>query len=124
MDILVVEDNQINRMILRRMLEREGHRVSEAVDGADGVRKAGMKRYDMILMDISMPVMDGTTAARAIRDCEGPSRRVPILAVTAHAMPEDLEVFYNAGMTGHVIKPFTREALAAQLRSATGKRKP
>lgn len=120
LDVLVVEDNRINRIVLREILERDGHSVTEASDGREGVQLAREKRFDAILMDISMPVMDGVAATRAIRDGDGASCAVPILAVTAHAMPEDLDTFRAAGMAGHIVKPITRPALAQQLRRLVG----
>lgn len=124
LDVLIVEDNRINRVVLRAMLEREGHKVTEAGDGEEGVAIAGTRRFDVILMDISMPVMDGVAATRAIRDGGGASHAAPILAVTAHALPADLETFRSAGMNAHLTKPITREALAEQLHRHVGSRKP
>jgi len=120
LNILVVEDNRINRVVLRDMLERDGHTVTEAEDGEQGVALAETTRFDVILMDISMPVMDGVAATRAIRDGSGASRAAPILAVTAHALPEDVEEFRAAGMTGHLTKPIDRAALADILHRHAG----
>lgn len=109
--VLVVEDNEINRFVVRTMLEGDGHTVNEAFNGAEGVVKAGEAGYDLILMDISMPEMDGTEATRAIRAGDGPSKNVPIIALTAHALPSDLERFAAAGMTATLTKPLARTAL-------------
>ena len=113
--VLIVEDNGINRMILREMLVSLGQRVTEAEDGQAGVEAASARRYDLILMDISMPRMDGVTAARLIRESDGASRAAPIVALTAHAMPADIDRFAAAGMTRTVVKPASRRALARVL---------
>ena len=122
LDVLVVEDNEINRFVVRSMLEGEGHRVEEAVNGALGVAAASERRYDLILMDISMPQMDGTAATRAIRSGDGPCRTVPIIALTAHAMPADLARFHEAGMTAVLTKPLTRDGLRDRLRQVAAER--
>jgi CheY-like chemotaxis protein len=109
--ILIVEDNEINRTVLREMLTADGHRVIEAHDGRDGVRLASQDRFDLILMDISMPVMDGRAATRAIRDGGGPSSAAEIVAVTAHALPAEIEDFRRHGIDGYLSKPIQRGAL-------------
>jgi len=117
LEVLVVEDNRINRTVLRSMLERDGHRVTEAHDGEEGVALAQRQRYDVILMDVSMPVMDGIAATRAIRASDGKSREVPIFAVTAHALEDEIHAFCAAGMDGLVVKPISRETLRETLRA-------
>ncbi|RVV96775.1 PAS domain-containing hybrid sensor histidine kinase/response regulator [Mesobaculum littorinae] len=114
--ILLVEDNEINRFVAREMLQREGHSVTEAVNGSAGVDRAESDAFDVILMDISMPVMDGQEATRRIRAGSGPCARVPIIAVTAHALPEEIARFREAGMTDCIAKPIDRSALQALLR--------
>ena len=111
LSVLIVEDNEINRTILREMVEAEGHRVDEAADGRQGVEKAGQRAYDVILMDVSMPVMDGREATRAIRSGTGASREVAIVGVTAHALPEELGAFHAAGMNEVLKKPIDRAQL-------------
>ncbi|WP_068116394.1 hybrid sensor histidine kinase/response regulator [Tropicimonas marinistellae] len=115
LDILIVEDNEINRQVLEAMLLRDGHSVAQAVNGKEGVEAAAAKAFDAILMDVSMPVMDGVSATRAIREGNGPCHDVPILAVTAHAMPGDRETFRAAGMSGLVTKPIVRDELRDNL---------
>ena len=115
MRILVVEDNEINRFVVRAMLELDGHTVDEAENGKAGVALASARKYDLILMDISMPEMDGTEATQCIRTGKGPSYDVPIFALTAHAQPQELERFEEAGMTKTLTKPLTRGALTAAL---------
>ena len=118
MSILVVEDNEINRFLLRRYLEGAGHGVTEAVDGLEGVAIAGAQHFDIILMDISMPRMDGIEATRRIRDGGGRSSKSRILALTAHALPEEQARFRKAGMECCLTKPIGRvdllRALAGQ----------
>ena len=116
LSILMVEDNAINRLVAREMLRRQGCEVTEAEDGLAGVAAAGQRRFDLILMDISMPRLNGIEAARRIR-AGGPNRDSPIVALTAHAMPEDLESFRQAGMDQSLVKPLSRAALTAVLQS-------
>ncbi|EPX80522.1 hybrid sensor histidine kinase/response regulator [Salipiger mucosus] len=111
LDLLLVEDNEINRFVAREMLEAEGHKVTEALDGRAGVEWAEARAFDAILMDISMPVMDGPAAARHIREGAGASAKAPIIAVTAHALPEELARFREAGMAHCISKPVNRRHL-------------
>ncbi|MEI6798902.1 MAG: ATP-binding protein [Pseudomonadota bacterium] len=115
LDILVVEDNATNRIVLEEMLQQMGHCVTMAADGRQGMEVARAHAFDVILMDISMPVMDGLTSTAMIR-AQGLSMGSRILAVTAHSMPADLERFKNAGMDGCLTKPISFGNLAAVLR--------
>lgn len=117
LDVLVVEDNQINRVVVREMLEKEGHNVWVTDDGEQGVEMAASQVFDVILMDVSMPRMDGVQATRAIRNGSGASAGQPILALTAHALPDEIDRFRQAGMNDALVKPVSR----ARLRSALGK---
>lgn len=110
--VLVVEDNQINRRVAREMLQYLGSAVTEAHDGLEGVRLANLRRFDLILMDISMPGLDGLEATKRIRASEGPNADTPIVALTAHALPADLERFRNVGMSDVVTKPISKARLA------------
>ncbi len=114
-DVLVVEDNEINRLVVGEMLHRAGHSVRFAHDGKEGVTAAAERRVDLILMDISMPVMDGVAAARAIREGNGPNRDTEIVALTAHALPTDIARFHAAGMTRVLTKPLSRLALGRMM---------
>ncbi|MEX0282974.1 MAG: ATP-binding protein [Paracoccaceae bacterium] len=110
--ILIVEDNRNNRIVLRDMLELDGHVVEDAFDGEQGaerVQRAGP--YDLVLMDISMPKMDGIEATRAIRAGEAPGVHLPIVAITAHAGASETERFLSAGMDDVLVKPISRAAL-------------
>jgi PAS domain S-box-containing protein len=109
--VLIVEDNEINRRVLREMLEADGHTVAEAIDGHDGVNKANDHSYDIILMDISMPRLDGRGATVAIRNGDGPCKSTSIIAVTAHALPQEIEDFRKHGMDDYISKPIKRGEL-------------
>ena len=112
LSILIIEDNAINRFVLRALLEEVHHRVSEAADGLEGVALADAVAHDVILMDISMPRLDGVEAARRIRVGNGLSKDARIVAVTAHALPGELARFQAAGIDDCLIKPITRGTLA------------
>ncbi len=113
--ILLVEDNRINQKIATRLLEGEGHRVTTAENGKQGVESFREGGFDMILMDVQMPEMDGLEATRAIRGLEGGTgRHIPIIAMTAHAMKGDREACLEAGMDAYVSKP----VVVADLRQA------
>ena len=109
--VLIVEDNSINRIVLRDLLEQDGHEVDEAHDGQEGVAYAKRKSYDLVFMDISMPVMDGVAATRAIRQSEARGTRLPMVALTAQARREDEERFRAVGLDDILIKPITRKGL-------------
>ena len=115
--ILLVEDNEINRQVARAMLTSLGHDVTEAVDGADGAEAANTVAYDVVLMDISMPRLDGIGATRLIRE-GGASKNACIIALTAHAMPNEIVEFRAAGIDDIVTKPVSRALLAEALRRA------
>jgi PAS domain S-box-containing protein len=111
LDVLVVEDNATNRAVLEEMLLNLGQTVTMAHDGAQGMQMARAHQFDLILMDISMPEMDGITATGLIR-AEGASRQSRIIAVTAHSMPADQARFRAAGMDGTLVKPISSDALS------------
>ncbi len=118
--ILVAEDNPVNRTVVVRTLEKQGHSVAVAVDGREAVEQAALERFDVILMDVQMPVMSGLEAARAIREREHQvGGHVPILAVTAHAMTGDREQCFEAGMDDYVSKPIDAAELREKIDSLT-----
>jgi PAS domain S-box-containing protein len=121
--VLLVEDNEINRLVAREMLSESGYEVTEACDGIEGVEKASKARFDFIAMDINMPRLDGVSAAKRILGSAGPNRQTPIIALTAHALPEDIRRFRAAGFADVLIKPLSRQSLAAVL-SETLERAP
>jgi len=103
--ILLAEDNDVNRMLVSKVLAQSGHRVDEAVDGKEALRAAVRFDYDVILMDMQMPVMDGMEATRAIRTLPGKVAEVPIIALTADAMPEHRQMYIAAGVDDLLTKP-------------------
>jgi CheY-like chemotaxis protein len=108
--ILVVEDNAINLHLVNTLLLRLGHRVDAARDGAAAVEMFVKNPYDVILMDVMMPVMDGVTATSEIRKIEAerhtePERQVKIIAVTANSFEEDRDAYLKAGMNYYIGKP-------------------
>ncbi len=113
--VLVVDDHPANREVARLMLAPTGAEIVEACDGVEAVEMAGVQSFDLILMDVRMPRMDGLAATRAIRALDAPFNAVPILAVTADAMPEDADRCLSAGMDGHLAKPITHTALYAAI---------
>ncbi|MEM9318384.1 MAG: ATP-binding protein [Pseudomonadota bacterium] len=115
MQVLLVEDNPINRRIARAMLEPLGCVVTEACDGAQGVELANETAFDVILMDISMPRMDGIEATRHIRTGPAASAAARIIALTAHALEEDIARFKAAGMSEVILKPISAERLSQAL---------
>ncbi|RYG47290.1 GAF domain-containing sensor histidine kinase [bacterium] len=112
---LVVEDNPVNTLVIRMMMERLGIEVDTAENGFEGIEAAAADGYDLILMDVQMPKMDGIEAARRIRMWEP---NVPIVAVTASSVAADRQACRDAGMQGYLVKPVTEEALLAELRKA------
>jgi PAS domain S-box-containing protein len=116
LDVLLAEDNPINQRLALRLLEKEGHRVTLAESGRDVLRLLEAASYDLILMDVQMPDLNGFEATRAIRTCEaGTLRHVPIIALTAHAMSGDRERCLAAGMDDYVSKPISRRELLAAI---------
>ena len=118
--ILVVDDNATNRMVAQALCEMFDCTCESACDGAEALEAARSGRYDLILMDIKMPVMDGMAATRAIRALPGMPGSVPIIALTANAEPEDAQAYRDAGMNGVVEKPMKPEHLLAALQAALG----
>lgn len=113
--VLLVEDNPVNRRLALHHLRRWGHLVTVAEDGVDAVRTWAPGRFDVILMDVQMPRMDGIEATRRIRELEGPGDRTLIFAVTANALRDDVERSHDAGMDRHLSKPVDFDALRGML---------
>jgi PAS domain S-box-containing protein len=114
--ILLAEDNLVNRTLAVRLLEKHGHAVEVATDGREALRKYQAGRFDLILMDVQMPEMDGFEATAGIRALEKTTgTHVPIMAMTAHALTGDRERCLAAGMDGYISKPFQVEELLKEM---------
>jgi CheY-like chemotaxis protein len=114
--LLVAEDDVVSRTLLERMMVKAGHRVMAVEDGSRAVAAAAEQRFDAVLMDVRMPVMDGIEAARRIRAQESAAGvRTPIIALTALALPSDGEQCLEAGMDLFLAKPYRRAELLAAL---------
>ena len=111
----MVDDNATNRMVAETLCEMFDCTSESATDGIEAVEAARTGRFDLILMDIKMPRMDGVTATREIRALAGAAGRVPIIALTANADPEDAAGYLRAGMNGVVEKPMKPENLLRAL---------
>ncbi len=120
--ILLVEDNAINQKLAIRLLQKMGHHVELAVNGADACQMVRDGKYDVVLMDLQMPVMGGLEATKKIRDLERAwGRHTPILAMTAHAAVQDEKRCLEAGMDGYLTKPIRRELLQREIAQMTEK---
>ena len=116
--VLVAEDNQINQLVVTAMLDKLGHKADVVGDGAEAVAAIQRVPYDIVLMDVQMPDMDGLEATRAIRRLAAPAGAVPIVALTANAMAGQREQYLAAGMTDYVAKPIHLVELQAALARA------
>ena len=114
--ILLVEDNEMNRDMLSRRLKRRGYEVVIAVNGADGVEMASLEVPDLILMDMSLPVMDGWEATKNIKATPA-TESIPIIALTAHAMSGDREKALAAGCDDYDTKPIELSRLLIKIQS-------
>ena len=118
--ILLVEDNEMNRDMLSRRLQRRGYEVVIAVDGQEGVAMAQAEAPDLILMDMSLPVMDGWEATRRLK-AASETMAIPVLALTAHAMSGDREKAIAAGCDDYDAKPIDLPQLLAKIEALLGK---
>jgi CheY-like chemotaxis protein len=112
--ILLVEDNEMNRDMLSRRLERKGYQVLLAVDGQEGVEKAGSEAPDLVLMDMSLPVLDGWEATRILKAAPA-TRHIPVIALTAHAMSSDRAKAMEAGCDDYDTKPIDLPRLLGKI---------
>lgn len=119
--ILLVEDNEMNRDMLSRRLARRGYDVIIAVDGAEGLRMGRTEKPDLILMDMSLPEIDGWEVTRRLKS-EEPVQRVPVIALTAHAMPSDRERALAAGCDDYDTKPVELERLVKKMEALLASR--
>ncbi|CAJ1848237.1 Sensor histidine kinase RcsC [Aeromonas jandaei] len=113
--ILLVDDNATNRKVISAMLDSVGHHVTLAVQGEDALEKLGRIEFDLVLMDVQMPVMDGLVATTRIRTSQTPWAHIPIIALTADAMPESKQYYLSHGMNGYITKPINKETLLNEI---------
>ena len=110
--VLVVDDNAMNQEVIVEFLELEDYDIDQASDGQEALDMVQANEYDLILMDIMMPVMDGVMATRKIRELEDPAKNsVRIIAVTAKVARDNAHIWKEAGFNGYIIKPFDEEEL-------------
>ncbi|MBE9118861.1 response regulator [Lusitaniella coriacea LEGE 07157] len=121
--ILLVEDNEMNRDMLSRRLMRKGYEVVIAVDGAEGVSMTLSEQPDIVLMDMSLPVIDGWEATRQLK-ANSDTQSIPVMALTAHAMAGDREKALAAGCDDYDTKPIELPRLLGKLESLLAKAKP
>jgi len=112
--VLVVEDNQDNRELAAKILKTNGYKVIEAVDGEEAVEKTRSERPDLILMDLSIPKIDGYEVTRRLKGSDE-SKDIPVIACTAHAMKGDIEDVLAAGCDGYIPKPIDVRQLSNQI---------
>jgi CheY-like chemotaxis protein len=112
--ILLVEDNEMNRDMLSRRLERKGHEVAIAVNGREGIEMAKAGEYDLVLMDMSLPEVDGWEATRQLR-AEPETERIPVIALTSHVMLGDREKALEAGCDDYDTKPIEFKRLMRKI---------
>ncbi len=117
--ILLVEDNEMNRDVMFRLLSRRGYQVVFAEDGEAAIDQAVQEKPDLVLMDISLPKIDGYEATRRLREIDS-GRDIPIIALTAHAMTSDREKAFEAGCTDFETKPVEFPRLLAKIESYLG----
>jgi hypothetical protein len=111
--VLLAEDNRTNQLLAKATLEKQGHRVDIAKNGVEAVEAVRQTLYDLVLMDVNMPEMDGVEATARIREMDGDKGSIPIIALTANAMKGDKEKFLAAGMDDYISKPLDRKKLVA-----------
>jgi two-component system, sensor histidine kinase len=118
LNVLVAEDNLINQRLIAALLVHHGHRVVVVNDGEEAVSAVGKQKFDVVLMDMHMPNMDGVMATRRIRAMPGAVANLPIVAVTANAKKVDRAAYIADGLTGFVAKPIDPAALMAEIDAA------
>ena len=119
MKILLIEDNELNLDMLTRRLERKGFTVISAVDGLSGIEKANQEKPELIIMDLSLPILDGWGAAKKLK-AEIATKSIPIIALTAHAMKGDRQKALNAGCDEYDTKPVDFDRLLGKIGKITG----
>lgn len=122
LDVLVVDDVPTNVMIAAELIKQMGYRPAQACNGLEALERFKQSKYHAVLMDVSMPEMDGVAATAAIRALGGEAARTPIIAVTANVFPGDRERYLQAGMNGYVAKPLTAKALREEFERVMGRK--
>jgi len=118
--ILLVEDNEDNRIVYSTILKHFGYEVSEALNGEEGIAKARTQQPDLILMDISIPVIDGWEATQVLKH-DPSTKQIPIIALTAHALASDREKAMEVGCDGYLAKPCEPRAVVAEVQRFLGR---
>jgi CheY-like chemotaxis protein len=119
--LLLVEDNPVNRLVATRLIEKQNHTVTAAANGQEALEMIEKEKFDCVLMDVQMPVLDGFEATAAIRNKERSSGgHLPIIAMTAHAMAGDLDRCLAAGMDGYISKPIKAKDVFATIERVLG----
>ena len=126
LNILLVEDEAISLLACRRLLEKQGHVVVAAKNGLEAIQRLGERDFDLVLMDIQMPLMDGVEATRKIRSASGPAQnsKIPIIAMTAFTMLGDREKFLEAGMDDYIAKPIELDDMLAVIERVMAQKTP
>jgi CheY-like chemotaxis protein len=118
--VLLVEDNEDNRIVYSTILRHFGFRVMEALNGEEGIAKARAEKPDLILMDISIPIIDGWEATQVLKH-DPETHRIPIIALTAHALASDREKAMEVGCDGYLAKPCEPRAVVAEVQRFLGR---
>lgn len=118
--ILIAEDNNVNQYVIGQMVRNVGHTADIVGNGLEAVQAASSLPYDVILMDVRMPEMDGIEATAKIRELPGPAAKIPIIAMTGDVLQDTVDACYKAGMDGYIAKPFDRDVLMAELANLVG----
>jgi CheY-like chemotaxis protein len=118
--VLLVEDNEDNRIVYSTILRHFGYHVSEALNGEEGIAKARAERPDLILMDISIPIIDGWEATQVLKH-DPATKNIPIIALTAHALASDREKAMEVGCDGYLAKPCEPRAVVAEVQRFLGR---
>lgn len=118
--ILVVDDDEINRRMMKVLLGLEGHQAELAGNGEEALELMKQEKYDIVFMDLQMPIMDGVEASRRLRDWEQGKSRTFIVALTASYLPEDGQMLFEAGIDNYIAKPFQVEHIQRILKYSVG----
>jgi CheY-like chemotaxis protein len=110
-----VDDNPLNQIVAKAMILKDGHDVMVVADGSEALAAVQARSFDLVLMDMQMPVMDGIEATRRIRVLDTPVRNVPIVALSANVMAEEIATCREAGMNDHLAKPIDRDLLRSAI---------